>query len=494
MTLARSNRFPPPLRATSHWKASICAAFALAVLGAKLWIISRYANPTPLVDDWDAQAADLFVPYYDSTLSIGQLFAAHNEHRLFAPRVVWLVLLIANGAWDPILQMIVNAAIHVGFGVCVLAILGKDLDRLEFAVLAAATLALVGVPNAIENPVWCVETNYYCLLLFGFVAITLLARESASSARRAFGIAAATLSFLSLASGAFVFLACAAVVATKRWLGVERGRYEWAFAALLLACSVLAMMLTPMLEAHKVYRAHSVGEFFRAFAIISGWPLSAYATAAAALVNAPWLVLAWRTLRRPPPSRDLAWVLLALGLWNGLQFAALAFGRAFGIGATRYIDICALNLIVNVVCAAVLCGAGRRRLWLAGWIAVIAAGWIVQTVRHVPQELSAHYRMSLQHEANVRAFLATGAFPPGASGTDMSIPYPITSRLEMLLSDPRVRRILPSIFQDPAAGERDRLGSLRNGLLRAGPHLAITGLLLLVLLIFAARPLAPQSR
>ena len=146
MTLARSNRFPPPLRATSHWKASICAAFALAVLGAKLWIISRYGNSTPLVDDWDAQAADLFVPYYDSTLSIGQLFAAHNEHRLFTPRVVWLLLLIANGAWDPTLQMIVNAAIHVGFGVCVLAILGKDLDRLQFAVLAAVTLALVGVP------------------------------------------------------------------------------------------------------------------------------------------------------------------------------------------------------------------------------------------------------------------------------------------------------------------------------------------------------------
>ena len=149
----------------------------------------------------------------------------------------------------------------------------------------------------------------------------------------------------------------------------------------------------------------------------------------------------------------------------------------------------------------VLCGAGRRRVWLAGWVAAVAAGWIAETARHVPRELAARHAMSLQQEKNVRAFLITGAFPPGASNADLSIPYPFAGRLEQLLSDPRVRRLLPSIFQDavasaqaPAAASpgRDRLGGIRDALLRAGRYLTPAGLLLLVVLMFA-RPTTHQS-
>ena len=96
---------------TTQWRALICVAVVLAVLGAKLWIISRFGNPTPLNDEWDAQAVNLFIPYFDSTLSLQQLLAAHNEHRVVTTRVVSLLLMAANGLWDPILEMIVNAGI-----------------------------------------------------------------------------------------------------------------------------------------------------------------------------------------------------------------------------------------------------------------------------------------------------------------------------------------------------------------------------------------------
>ena len=295
----------------SQWKAAICAAMAVAALGAKLWIISRYANPTPLNDEWDLQAANLFVPWRDSTLSLQQLFAAANEHRMFTTRIISLLLIAANGLWDPLLEMIVNAVIHVAFGVCILWIFGRTLDRPAFSALALITLGLVAVPNAIENPVWGLETHFYCLLLFGLLAINALARESAGSfARRTVGIAAATLSFLSLASGALVFLVGAAVVAAKRWLGVEKGRGEWTFAALLLAGAALALALTPIIEAHEVYRAHSVGQFIRALSTVAGWPLASYAIVAAVVVNAPWLALVWRTCagrRRATTSRGCCW-------------------------------------------------------------------------------------------------------------------------------------------------------------------------------------------
>jgi hypothetical protein len=428
----------------------------------------------------------------DSALSAEHLLQAHNEHRVFTGRVVALALFAANGAWDPILETIVNAAIHAALGVCILLTLGGRLGRGAFAAFAIMTALLLAVPNASENPVWGLETHFYCVLLFGFIAIALLSRDGGSLVRCGAGFGVATLSFLSLASGALVFLACATVVAAKRRLGVEQGWRPWAIAAALLACFAGAVALTPVIAAHEVYRAHTIGQFVRAFEMVAAWPFRADMTLATLLVNAPLAILAWRSLRKPPTRDGVAWVLLGLGLWNGLQFAALAYGRAIAvIESTRYLDICAFNLIVNFASAALLADSGRRRLLAGAWLGAVAVGWAVQTAQHVPQELAARHALTLVQEKNVRAFLATGAFPPGASGADLSVPYPDAARLAEVLSDPKVRRILPSTFQDAVAPAKDRLGGIRDGLLRAGPYLAIAGALLMALLV--AAPLRPGT-
>jgi len=476
---------PVPSLTTARWKVLVCCAFALAVWGAKLWIISRFANATPVNDEWDAQALNLFVPYRDSTLSLGALLAPHNEHRIFMTRALSLALFAANGAWDPILEMIANAALHTALGVCVLVMLGRQLGRLGFGALALVAAVLVAVPNASENPVWGLETHFYAVLLFGLIAIDLMGRGPNSLTRWGAGVLAATLAFLSLASGALVFPAGATIIAARRCLRVDTGWRPWALVAALLACFAVALALTPTIAAHRVYRAHSIGEFIHAFEMVAAWPFRVHLTMAAAFVNAPLVVLAWRTLRKPPPGTDVAWVLLGLGLWNALQFAALAFGRSIGIDSTRYIDICAFNLIVNFASAAIIAERGRPRLLAVAWIAVVAATWAVDTAQHVPRELEARRRLGVVQEANVRAFLTTAAFLPGASGADLSVPYPDAARLASVLSNPHIRQILPSIFQDAAAGAPpDRLGRVRDGLLTAGPWLAIGGALLMLLLIY----------
>jgi hypothetical protein len=485
MTPNASDRICDAPPATWRGKVLICGAFVLAVLGAKLWIIARFAGPTPLNDEWDVHALGLFTPFMDWALSLRDLLAPHNEHRILTTRLVALGVFAANGSWDPIAEMIVNATIHVALGVCILAVLGRRLGPAAFAVLVVATAVLLSVPNASETPTWGIETHFYAVLLFGFAAVALITRACDSLVRLGAGLAAAALAFLSLASGALIFLAGAAVVAAKHWLGAERERRGWALAAALLACFAATLALTPIVEAHAVYRAHTVGEFVRRFQALTAWPFRGHITAATLLVNAPLAVLAWRIVRKPPPSDDLAWVLLGLGIWNGLQFAALAFSRFVGSGATRYLDICAFSLIVNVACAAVLTDARRMRLAAAAWLAVIAAGWAVDTARHVPQELAARRSLGRVQEANVRAFLQTGAFLPGASGADLSVPYPDAARLAQMLSDPKVRRILPSDFQDSGAGApaADRLRGTRDALLCAGPWLSIAGVLLMLLLL-----------
>jgi hypothetical protein len=477
---------PPLPHATGPWRASMCLAFALAVWGAKLWLISRFANPTPFADEWDAHALLLFAPYRDSTLTLPDLWLPLNEHRILPGRLIALGLFIANGGWDPILEMIVNAAIHVALGVVILLVLGRHLDRRGFATLAVFTAVLLAVPNAIENPMWGIETHFYTVLLFGFIAVDLLCRNGGSLVRFGVGIAAGALAFLSLASGALVFLAAAAVAIVKRALRVGSAARNWVAAAALLACFALAMWLTPVVEAHKVLRPHTFFDFVHAFETLAAWPFRAHITTATVLVNAPLAILAWRCLRAPPARDSVAWVLLGLGLWNGLQFAALAFGRGAVIGAPRYLDICALNLIVNFVGAAIVADSGRKRLVVAAWLAAVGIGWGVEVAQqHLPQQLAAHQRLGLLYERNVRTFLTTGAFPPATGDAYGSIPYPNAAHLADVLSNPSVRKILPSAFQDAAGGgpPPDRLRGVRDGLLRAGPWLGIGGALLMLLMM-----------
>src|SRR5262249_61111833 len=119
-------------------------------------------------------------------------------------------------------------------------------------------------------------------------------------------------------------------------------------------------------------------------------------------VNAPLVILAWRCLREPPARDRFAWALLGLGLWNGLQFAALAFGRAAAIQSPRYLDICAFNLIVNFVAAAILADRARRRLIVAAWIAAVGVGWGMESALRMPEQLTTFHDRALPQESNLR--------------------------------------------------------------------------------------------
>jgi hypothetical protein len=482
-----------PVKPDTLWKASLCVSLVLAAFGAKLWVIAKFGNATPFWDEWDAQA-ELFLRYENSSLSYQYFLSPHNEHRLLTARVVSLALFAANDLWDPLLQMIFNAALHVALAVGILLVLGKHLGCGAFAALAALILVIVAVPFAAESVLMSVQTHFYGLLLFGFITICLIAPGSGLSLLRFTGIAAATLSFLSLASGALVFLACAVVVGMKRVLGVEKGWQTWAMAALLFAGFIIALAVTPTIEAHKVLAAQSVRDFVRGFLILASWPFWPFYILGGLLVNVPALLFMWRMLRKPPPGDNLAWVVLALGLWASLQFAALAIGRSSGITASRYLDIVALNVVINFVCAATMSGTRPRQILTSVWLGCIAAGLIVHGVTITPRELDWRYNTAVQQEKNVKAFLAKGQFPPGASARGFSLPYPRSDRLAALLSDESVRRFLPSNLQptmtvgrrpEEAAARRDRLGGLRDALLAIGPSLAVAGLIAFMLEIAA---------
>src|SRR3954470_14026991 len=110
--------FPTMITPQSHAARPSSCRFAaiggclLAILGSKVLLIARLGSPTPFWDQW-AEAMGVYLPYLSHTLTFEHLIAFHNEHRLLLTRATALALLILNGTWDPILQMLVGVVVHV---------------------------------------------------------------------------------------------------------------------------------------------------------------------------------------------------------------------------------------------------------------------------------------------------------------------------------------------------------------------------------------------
>jgi len=127
------------------WRLALAGCLA-AVLGAKILLIARLGIPTPYWDQWDAEAAGLYLPWLEGRLDAAHWFAFHNEHRLVLTRASALALLWLDGRWDPIVQMLSNALVHVVAIGVLIALLGRLLDLTRFLFFAAFALLLWAVP------------------------------------------------------------------------------------------------------------------------------------------------------------------------------------------------------------------------------------------------------------------------------------------------------------------------------------------------------------
>lgn len=70
----------------------LAAALVLTPPAILAALIHKYSVNVPYWDEWDADIAGIFEKYATGHLTLGDLFAQHNEARLFFPRILFLVL------------------------------------------------------------------------------------------------------------------------------------------------------------------------------------------------------------------------------------------------------------------------------------------------------------------------------------------------------------------------------------------------------------------
>ena len=215
---------PPYIRGAS-WRLSALwiAVLFLIVFSAKLFLMRETPVTAPFWDQWDGEAAVLFVPYQQDSLAWRTMFDFHNEHRVFFTRLLALDLLAVNGEWDPRLEQVVNAGIHALTAVLVAVIFWVASERRRLDLLVFVCALTFALPFSWENTLIGFQSAFYFLLLFSVLALWLTTRHRAGTGGWWLGWLCALCGLFTAASGPADPVAIAGVVALK----VLDNRREW---------------------------------------------------------------------------------------------------------------------------------------------------------------------------------------------------------------------------------------------------------------------------
>lgn len=458
------------------------AALFLTVWGAKLWLVQLFGSPLPLWDQW--YEATLFLrPWMQGHLTWQSLFAADNGHRIVCTRLLDLMVIQLNGRWEPLVQMSVNAFLHTVF-VCGLAYCLWDcLGRKNGWFISFLLVPFYALPYAGENAIWAINLEYL-LDLFALGGLAGLSLARPGSRWWWVGLAAACLSLFTMASGVLAPVAVGglAVLRAIKRRRVERGNV--AVFGLCLAIAAWGLALSVKAEDDQHLGAQTLRQFLSALVHNLAWPFFDL-PATALLFLLPLVILLIWYLRRDFAEPRAAEFLLVLGLWGGLQAAALAYGRG-NYGGTfpvsRYLDILNVFIIAGLFATLLL-----AQCWLRGtrsakfalfpplfFFAVIVCGLgrISQVV--VTDLLLPTRMMNLVAEERVTTLWSTGGtnafFQPPTVRPSPSVALGI-------LRDPSLRPILPAACLPPASpSPAGRFAGVTRWLLRHAVFLLYGGL------------------
>jgi len=473
----------------------IAAACGMAILvfGVRLAIADGRVSWMPYLDQWEAEIGGLVAPLAHGTLTLHDLFAANNEHRIVLTRAFSLAVVELNGGWDNRAMVIGMFVLQSATTAWICALAWSALGFLRGSVVGLAAALPMFLICDWENIVSGFQDQFGFMVLGSVVAFSLAENASIRSLAGAGALIAALLLLGSMASG----MLTAAVMAAICLLPVSGEPRNWKTAAgFFCACSAIAafgwLARSPFPHVASMY-AQSPGAWMSAFLAYAAWPLPPNSFGLACLWL-PCCVLLVRSLGRRKPL-PLSPFILGLGLWVLLQAGVLAWSRAglSGLVSSRYTEVLALGFVANTAAFAVLSapaaatGKARAALWagFAVWLAAIASCEVRRSQTVYRPYFDAFRQHALEHEQRVGAFMRTGDASVIEGVEFPHIPY-LANQILPLLRDPVVQPLLPGPLRRDLVRDRDSalLPSVRDGplsfvairLLRSGRLFILLGL------------------
>ena len=436
-------------------------ALFLVTLWAKLVLVEHYPMPVPFWDQWDGEAASLYLPFANGGLTWHQMFTLHNEHRIFFTRVLAMALVAINGQWDPQLQIVVNAALHALVAVIFAVVLWLAAGRRWLPLLALTIGLAFAPPFALENTLAGFQSAFYFLVLFSGLAIWLMGTHRPGTRAWFVGWLCAFASIVTVGGGILTVAAVGGLVALRLFNAPREWRVALVnIAALAVVAGVGYAALSPPLPYHEYLKAGTWLAFKVSFARNLAFPWIT-SPRLSVILWVPLVLLALGVLIRRLKTTGLEQMSLALGAWVVLQAATIAYSRGVN-GATpasRYLDMLSFGFVVNTVALIALVDARRTRasrrvlgaalaLWVLGGIAgvtLLSQSILAKDGRDKLQWMEEYVR-------NVRHYVVTGELAPFLEKRGpFEVPYFSPMMLAGWLSHPYIRHILPATVRAPLA-------------------------------------------
>ncbi|MHA1774129.1 MAG: hypothetical protein ACTSXO_08385 [Candidatus Heimdallarchaeota archaeon] len=440
-------------------------AVALIIFGARLWVIHNFGNTVPYWDQWDSEAAFLFIPWLNDTLSFWDLFAPHNEHRIFFTRLQSLLLLTLNGGeWNPLLEMLVNALLSTLTAIILLMILSPLLGKVAQNGILFSVVVLWSIPYGWENILAGFQSAFYFMLLFSLLALWGLLHK-AFTFKWWIGVLCAIAAYFSLASGFFILVVL--IVVKLYLIATDTGNRRYHFPTLIVSIilTTAAVILLVDVPGHAVLKAKDINELMLAFGKALAWPWVTHPWFSLVLYL-PFLAFVFKIIWRRDKLAYAELFVLALGGWIILQAASMAYARGAGgiMPASRYMDVLALGVIVNLLAFYLIAQTGESLshrlkgflntsflIWAVLIIVGIGRLMVINTdqIMGIWQAMQHKSTLSTEQLKHTREFMRTGELSVLQNKPYLHIPYPIPKRLATLLSNPKLRSILPHTLTVP---------------------------------------------
>ena len=391
----------------------------------------------PFGDEWEW--ADLIYGAHQHSLTFAQLWAPHNEHRIFIPALIALALDAVAG-WSVVREQLISLAF---LGLTQLALWGLirrtvPVGRRGVCFLVASAL-LLGLVQY-ENLYWGFQIAWFLVDLCAVVALLQLTRPHGGPQELSFAIALATIAGLSSAQGLLVWPAGLVAIAL-----IPRDRLPRLAAWLLAGIAVTAAVRWggPATGAGYVALSH-LDVIARYVLVYLGSPLAlSFGLQTAALRGA--LAIAWTAaivvfaLRAPLAARVRLAPWLALAAYALLCALATAAARAgFGVEqalAPRYTTIAELIWVAAFAATCIVIPRGTALRF--GLVAGVAAMLLAATVHQ-------SYAGDLAWRLHAIALRDAGRLLDVGDPRAFVVLYPYPDRVQVLLGE--LARIHDGVF------------------------------------------------
>ncbi len=359
-------------------------AFAVPIVMVAM--LARISVNVPFWDDW--ATSELVVAMDRHLLTFADLWAQHNEHRMFVPNVIMMIL-AKMGGWNLTHEILFSAVLVICSQVVLYALLRRTISGLWLAIaFALVTFCLYSTAQA-ENWLWGFQIAWFLIELFMLAMVWLLTASRVDFRMYATAVAICFLASFTMSSGLNLWAVGLAILLIRR--SSEARITLWILASIGTAALYFHGWSKSGLQTNPAYGlTHPVELIGYVFAYL-GSGFGSWFGLAGAIVLGVLVLVAFCKLTltyffehgRSIADPEIAWI--SVGMFSVLSACMTAVGRsAFGLGqslAGRYTTFSDLLWIATIALIARSWYCGRGTPTVAHWrvlrVTAIAALFLV---------------------------------------------------------------------------------------------------------------------